>query len=58
MTRDMPHGRSHYDKPSLETFLKNIGLEKYLKTFQDQSIDFDMFILYLTEEDFKELGIK
>ncbi|XP_028401463.1 ankyrin repeat and SAM domain-containing protein 3-like [Dendronephthya gigantea] len=51
-------GRSHHEQPSLETFLKNIGLEKYLKTFQDQSIDFDMFIQDLTEEDFKELGIK
>ncbi len=55
MTRDMAQRRSSYDL-TLETFLKDLGYEKYLKLFEDASIDFNIF-LRLTEEDLKELGI-
>jgi hypothetical protein len=56
MARDAVHRRSPYDLPTLETFLKDLDLEKYLKVFEDASIDFNIFVR-LTEEDFKELGI-
>lgn len=56
MARDLAERRPIYNTPTLETFLIDFGLEKYLKILQENSIDFDIF-LCLTEEDFKELGI-
>ena len=43
--------------PSLEMFLQELHLEKYQKVFDEQSVDFRVLIS-LTEDDFKELGLK
>ena len=56
MARDLAERRPIYNTPTLEAFLIDIGLEKYFKILEENSIDFDIF-LCLTEEDFKELGI-
>ena len=56
MARDLAERRPIYNTTTLETFLIDFGLEKYLKILEENSIDFEIF-LSLTEEDFKELGI-
>jgi len=41
----------------LQTLLCEIGLAKYASIFEEQDVDFDMF-LTLTDDDLKEIGIK
>jgi predicted acetyltransferase len=55
MNRDMER-RSPHEHPTLETFLTDLGLQKYLKLFEDALIDFNL-LLPLTEEELKDLGI-
>jgi SAM domain (Sterile alpha motif) len=50
----VPSNRSHFD---LRTLLCEIGLAKYASIFEEQDVDFDMF-LTLTDNDLKEIGIK
>ena len=56
MARDLAERQPIYNTTTLETFLIDFGLEKYLKILEENSIDFEIF-LSLTEEDLKELGI-
>ena len=55
MNRDMER-RSPHEHPTLETFLTVLGLQKYLRLFEDALIDFNL-LLRLTEEELKDLGI-
>lgn len=57
MAHDIAQTRARYQFPTLEVFLKDLGLEKHLKLLEDESIDFSV-LLDLTEEDFKELDMK
>ena len=43
--------------PSIESFLERLHLEKYQSVFDEESVDFKV-LLSLTEEDFKDLGLK
>lgn len=50
----IPSSRPHCD---LRTLLSEIGLSKYASIFEEQDVDFDMF-LTLTDNDLREIGIK
>ena len=43
--------------PDLPTMLEQLGLSKYLTTFEEQDVDLQVF-LSLTDNDLKEIGIK
>ncbi len=43
--------------PDLASLLRELGLSKYLATFEDQDVDLPVF-LSLTDNDLKEVGIK
>ncbi|XP_046369283.2 ankyrin repeat and SAM domain-containing protein 3-like isoform X1 [Haliotis rufescens] len=45
------------DPQDLHTLLQQLGLQKYLATFEEQDVDLPVF-LSLTDNDLKEIGIK
>lgn len=44
------------DAPTIRSFLTELGLEKYIKLFEDECIDFNNLVC-LDEQDLKELGL-
>ena len=55
VTSDDAH--RHQGPQTLEALLNELGLSKYLSTFEEQDVDLSVF-LTLTDNDLKEVGIK